>query len=449
MTEATRLWTVHGVEVIVIWECLVREIFHLYLFRNAYISNSKTLGTMLHIRRRLPSSLVLKYYVYKATVTFGFFWPIFTLFLLHRNLTYAQIGTLGSISAAITIVGEIPTGYVADRIGRRKMLAIGSALLAISVLGFVVATTFLAFAVLYLIWALGLAFQSGSEDAWLYDMLKDRLREDEFTRIRGRGGSVSQWISAGSMLLSGGLYSIDPRLPFLIGGVVISLSVPISLSFPRNELADVEEEMLTIRQTVAAMRDTLLKPPLRSFILYMAVFFGIIQSADKFIQPIAVHTLALPEVGLGPLYAGFSVVAAISSYYADDIRRLLTRRWAFVVIPALTAVFFVFPLLVPLAAFPMFFVMKATKEAMSPIASGYLNDHVDSLGRATLLSGVAMAYSLVQLVLKPVSGMVADVTSPIEAVAALGGFFIVSSLAIYALRLAGQPKRGVVPKRSD
>lgn len=382
---------------------------------------------------------MLKYYGYKATVTFGFFWPVFTLFLLHRDLSYAQIGALGSISAAMTVVGEIPTGYVADRIGRRNGLVISSALLAISVFGFVAAETFPAFAALYFVWALGLGFRSGTGDAWLYDTLERRLRDDEFTRIRGRGGSVGQVVSAASMLASGALYGLDPRFPFLVGGLLISASLPIVLSFPRNardETADATDDASVVR-TAATIRDALLQPNLRWAILYLAVFFGVVQSVDTFIQPIAVRTLHLPEAGLGPLYAGFSLVAAVGSYYADDIRRALTTRWAFVLVPALTAVLLVVPALAPIVAFPMFFVLKTTNAVMGPIASGYINDRVESSNRATLLSGAAMVYALVRLPLKPASGWLADATTPIVAVAALGVLLALCSLAAYRFGVVG------------
>lgn len=144
------------------------------------------------LRPGSPPPLVLKYYLYQATVTFGFFWPVFTVFLLHRGLTYTQIGLLGTISAAFVVIGELLTGYVGDRVGRRNSLLVSSLLLTLSLLGFIVVHRFGSFVVVYVLWALGLAFRSGSGDTWLYDALESRLQEDEYTRIRGHGGSVKQ-----------------------------------------------------------------------------------------------------------------------------------------------------------------------------------------------------------------------------------------------------------------
>ncbi|WP_227375222.1 MFS transporter [Haladaptatus halobius] len=384
---------------------------------------------------RLPDSpppLVLKYYLYQATVTFGFFWPVFTVFLLHRGLSYTQIGLLGTISAAFVVLGELPTGYVGDRIGRRNGLLVGFVLLSLSLLGFVVARGFAGFVVLYVLWALGLVFHSGSDDAWLYDALESRLREDEYTRIRGRGGSVNQWVSAGTMLAAGGLYGVRPWLPFLAGGLLVACSIPVLISMPRSKHTD-EEDGLTVVETFPLIRQRLTEPPLRLFVLYVALFYGIVNAADTFIQPIATWTLGLPMAGLGPLYTGFTVVAAVASYHAGTIEELLSTRWAVLLIPGLVATFFVVPLLAPLAALPLFFTMKSARVVMAPITSGYLNDCVESVGRATLLSAASMVYALVRLPLKPLAGVVADATAPLVAVAALGGFFVLASVVVCAV----------------
>lgn len=382
------------------------------------------------IKSSLPPAIIAKYYLYQATMTFGFFWPIFTLFLLSRGLSYTQIGLLGSISAGVIVVGEVPTGYIGDRIGRRNSLIIGAIFLASSLFGFIIVQTFLAFAVLWVLWGLGGAFQSGSADAWLYDALEARLDEDQYTTVRGRGGSVNQWVTAATMLTAGGLYSIDRRLPFLAGAVLVSVSIPVLLSFP-NTKDDVSGDGLTVFEALPVIKDRLTAPPLRSLVLYVALFFAIINAADEFIQPIAVHALGFPEAGLGPLYAGFTIAAAITSYFTGEIEDWLSTRGAIFLITVLTGVFFLLPLLVPLAAFPLFFVMKSSKPLITAISSGYINDHIESAGRATVLSAASLVYALVRLPLRPVVGAVADLTAPIPATASLGAGFLLGAIVIY------------------
>jgi MFS family permease len=133
---------------------------------------------------------VARYYLYEATDTAGFVWPVLTLFLLSRSLSFTEIATLSATMAVLVVLGEVPTGYLGDRIGRRNSLVLGRVAAVASLVGFLVVTMSPGFLVLYALWALTFTFASGTEAAWLYDTLKERLDTDEFTRVRGRGRAV-------------------------------------------------------------------------------------------------------------------------------------------------------------------------------------------------------------------------------------------------------------------
>ncbi|ELZ80430.1 MFS transporter (plasmid) [Haloferax larsenii] len=380
--------------------------------------------------RRLPPAVLLKYYLYQATTTFGFVTPVFTLFLLWRDLTYTQIGTLGSVSAVLVVVGEVPTGYVGDRFGRRASLLVGSAFLALSLLGFLVAQSFSAFVALYVLWALGLAFQSGSDDAWLYEVLDARLDANQFTHVRGRGASVNQWAGVATMLVSGVLYDSDPRLPFLVAAALLGCSLLVLVSMPATSSRTDREEN-TLFDVLPVLRRRLTVPPLRSTIVYLALFFGVTSAANTYVQPIVTGTIGIPETSLGPLYAGFTVLTATASYYAGAIEARLSTKWTLVLVPVVVSVFLLGSVLVPVAALPTFALLKAARSTVSPIASGYVNDHADAVGRATLLSAASMAYALVRVPLKPLTGVVADATAPLTALACLGGLFLACAAVVW------------------
>ncbi|NHN41613.1 MFS transporter [Halorubellus sp. JP-L1] len=386
---------------------------------------------------RRPPALVAKYYAYQATATFGFFWPIFTVFLLSRDLNYTQIALLGSLSAGVGVVGEVPTGYVGDRVGRRNSLLLGAVLRAASVYGLAVVQSFPGFVAVYAVWAVGGAFTSGAGDAWLYDVLAQRLDESAYTRVRGRGGAVNMTVSAATMLGAGALYALDPTLPFWVGGTVNAAGIPVLLAMPRvdrggsasDQTAGSSDDRLGVREAARVVRAQLLTPPVRSVVVGLALFFGVVGAADTYIQPIAVRRVGLSETALGPFYTGFSLVAAVASYNADRIERALGRTTALVVVPLVVGALLVAPaVLAPVVAMPAFVVMKAGREVVAPVASGYLNDHVNSLGRATVLSAAAMCYGTVRFVLKPLGGVVADALGPVAAVAGLGVLLVATVL---------------------
>ncbi|WP_323675273.1 MFS transporter [Halorubellus sp. PRR65] len=398
-----------------------------------------------------PPALVAKYYAYRATATFGFFWPIFTVFLLSRDLSYTQIALLGSLSAAVSVLGELPTGYVGDRVGRRNSLLLGALARAVSVYALAFAESFPAFVALYVVWAVGGAFTSGAGDAWLYDVLAERLDASAFTRVRGRGGAVNMTVSAVTMLAAGALYAADPRLPFLVGGTVNAAGVPVLLAMPRvDDTRDRERNgdgagdgerngdgtgegdgHLGVGDAARIVRTQLLRPPVRSVVAGVALFFGVVGAVDTYIQPIAVDAVGLSELALGPLYAGFSAVAAVASYHADRLERALGTAGVLAGVPVVVSASLVVPAAVaPTLAVPAFVALKGAREVVAPVASGYVNANVDSVGRTTVLSAAAMCYGTVRLVLKPVAGMVADAFGPLATVAGLGAVLAAGVLVV-------------------
>lgn len=82
------------------------------------------------------------YPVYNALLH-GFFWlPVFFLFFNER-VSLREVLLLEAIYYAAVVVLEVPSGYVSDRYGRKRTLAISAACLLLAYMVFFQATTFL------------------------------------------------------------------------------------------------------------------------------------------------------------------------------------------------------------------------------------------------------------------------------------------------------------------
>ena len=412
------------------------------------------------------ASIVLKYYLYRAVGGPGFIAPIYVLYLLSSGLSYAQIGAIGSIQGVVVLAGEIPTGYVGDRIGRRNSLLVAQALLTASAVGMILAGGFLAFTFSFALLSFAMTFVSGSADAWLYDILEEYLDEDRYTHVRGRGGAVGQWVTAATMIAGSLLYVVEPLYPFVAVLVMRILTFFVVRSFPKtaryadDREEDEADERLTIVDALPIIRQKLTEPPLRSFVAYMALFIGLSMPAGVYVQPITVDALrsnlgsvlasvGVPEAAsLGVLYASFTAVSAIASDRASDLEAAFGVRKALLVVPVLTAVTMVLPALAPMLAFPMFFVLRASRSVLRPISGQYVNDRIDSVGRATVLSAVSMVYSLARIPTTFASGVAADWFSPLVAVAALGVTFLVIGSALWLWRPPVE-KEATTPRGSE
>ncbi|ELZ30186.1 MFS transporter [Halorubrum distributum] len=389
--------------------------------------------------RESLSGPILKYYAYKATKAVEFYRPIMYLFFLAQDISFTQIAVLEALYNLTTLFGEIPTGYVGDRVGRRNSLLIGTGLISLTLLGIGLSSSFLQLAVLYVCWSLGYNFRSGSEDAWLYDTLTDDLSEDEFARVRGRGESAALAVGAVAAILGGYLGSVDLSYPWFVAAGVTSLGVPVLLTLDEAETyRQTDTGDLSLRRTVGIVKDVLSRRRLRSFLLYYYVLYAAVTYlVFVFLQPIF-ETVVLdlgirqPRVEslLGWFYAAYSLVGAVLTYYTGAIRERIGLRTWFLLLPfavggALIGMYFV-----PVLALPTFLLIRGVSDVTRSFAGQYINDRVESLGRATVLSAMAMVSGLAVVPFQLGSGLLSDSVSPLFALGVGGAILVVGATAI-------------------
>lgn len=375
---------------------------------------------------------VWKYYLYKATSSQGFIMPVTVEYMLSQGLSFSQVGTVEALFMAGWVLWEIPTGYLGDRWGRRASLLVANGLIAVTLFGLSVASTFPEFVLMYSVWALSITFRSGSSDAWLYDILEERLEESEFSRVKGRGRSLTLAVTAAGSVGGAYLATSNWSLPFVVNGGLALASTLVVASFPKNaqyrEDAD-DGDRFTIIDALPVLRTKLSKPPLRAFILYTVLFFALREVAATFVQPVS--TSVGIDVGqLGLLYAGLSLFASGVSYFTGAIKEAVGVRWWFYTAPLTVGATFVLASVVPTLAVGAFFLMRGVNTVSGALKSQFINDHLDAVGRATALSAVSMVSALFAAVARLAGGTYAEYTDPITMLATFGGVFLVASVAL-------------------
>jgi MFS family permease len=385
------------------------------------------------------SPSVLKYYLYKATKAVEFYRPIMFLFLLAQGLSFTEIVVLEALYNLTTVLGEVPTGYVGDRLGRHNSLLIGTGLITVTLVGIGLAGSFRSFAGLYVVWSMGYNFRSGSEDAWLYDTLTDQLSEDRFAHVRGRGESVALGLGAIAAVIGGYLGSIDLSIPWFVAAAVTGLGVPVLLSV--EEPASYERSgssAASLRRTLGIVRDVFAERNIRALVLYYFVLYaGVTYLVFIYLQPVfetVVIDLGVPstlvESLLGVFYAAYSLFGAVLSYYTGPIKEHIGMRTWFLALPFVVGSALLGLSLRPVLALPTFLVARGLSDVTRSFASQYINDRIETVGRATVLSAMAMVTGLTVIPFQLTSGVISDAVSPFFALALAGGVLIAGSALI-------------------
>lgn len=379
-----------------------------------------------------------RYYAYRTTTFPGFVFPVTTLYLLAHDLSFSGIALAGAAALVVGVVGEVPTGYVADRLGRRNTLLAAAVCHTLAQAGYLLVWSVPAAAVVGAVTALAESLQSGTLDAWLYDALAERDENDAYTRVFGRGESLRLYAGAAMTVAAGPLYALDPQYPFVATTVVNCASVVSLFALPRVT-AHREVDAFSPRRAVVAVREALLSCDLRSYVCYAALSVAVVRVSMEYLQPVAVDSLGVlpgdPAASVGVLYAGFTALAAAASGRAASIADYLGVRAVLLGGPFLTALLFVGVAFAPWLALPAFVFMRPAGSVVRTVRSRYLNDRVESTGRATVLSASALLFSVARFPLLLGSGVVADAFSPYATLSVVSGAFLVCAGVLWLVEV--------------
>jgi MFS family permease len=125
-----------------------------------------------------------------------------------RGLSLGAIGAVFAVHSAVAITLEVPSGALADMVGRRRVLLAGAALTTVSLLIFAVADSVGAFMASVGLLAAGRALISGSLEAWYVDSLRSLDPSAPLSRGLSRGTAAEGIALALGALVGGGLVSL-------------------------------------------------------------------------------------------------------------------------------------------------------------------------------------------------------------------------------------------------
>lgn len=400
-------------------------------------------------------SLVRRYYLYRASLSSGFYIPVSVIYMESRGLGLPEIGLVQGTFLFSMVVWELPTGYLGDRLGRRASLALGSVVTVAVMAGFALANSTLGFAVVYGLWAVAWTLKTGTADAWLYELLATRGGEDEFSRISGRADSTLRLVSAAAALSASLLYTVDPTFPFLANAGLAAVGLPVLFTLPRTrgadadrmerpdepDDADADRQPIGVREAAGVLREQLSRSSIRWVVAYAALFNLVFSVTRVFEQP-AMRSVGVPVAGLGVLYAGFKLVSAVASSLTGAVHdRLGTRGVLFLLVPVVAVAYGAFAV-VPALLVPALFLRRGLQRITRPVRTEYINDRVGDVGRATVLSGVSMVLTLISGTANVLGGRIADAVGPLAFLSATG---VVVSLAAGLLWIGVRPVKTVSP----
>jgi MFS family permease len=162
-------------------------------------------------------------------------WGVNTLFLLDSGLDIFWVFAVNATFSAGQIVFEVPTGVIADTIGRRASFLIGIAALIIATLGYVGSSVFgwglPGFILFSILLGFGFTCQTGAVDAWMVDALDAKGYSGSKDRIFARSGIFTGVAMLIGTLGGGLLGQVSLTIPYYVRTVLLVGVFAVTFAF--------------------------------------------------------------------------------------------------------------------------------------------------------------------------------------------------------------------------
>lgn len=382
-------------------------------------------------------SNIWKLYVIKASKWLMLFMPIIWLFYQENGLTITDLFIIQSIYSVTIAVIEIPSGYVADVLGRRNSLIIGTFFGMLGMIVYSFSFGFEGFLLAALCLGVGQSFISGSDTAIMYDSLLQLNRTKDFIKLEGRTISMGNLAEAFAFIIGGLLAEISLRTPFYyqIGIAFIGFVFAILLVEPK--IHRIENGTTKPWRNIKNIIHFSLKEnqTLRYYILYSSVIGAGTLTMAWYSQPYFISIGIDSKFYFGVLGAGLNLAVAVPSFYAHKIEESIkTKTLLILILVLICSCYFMISYTISLWGLLLLLLFYITRGVATPVLRDYMNRHIPSEMRATVMSIRSFIIRIIFASTSPLFGYVADVYSLQQALLLSGIlFFILGGITLLFL----------------
>jgi MFS family permease len=356
------------------------------------------------------------------TLAASLIWGINTIFLLDAGLSNVEAFAANAFFTAGMVIFEVPTGIVADTIGRRMSYLLGTVTLSATSLLYVglwqIQAPLWEWAIVSLGLGLGFTFFSGAVEAWLVDALKATGYTGELEAVFGRG-QIMTGVGMLTGSVAGGFLAQQVSLgfPFVLRGAILLVMFAVAFRLMHDVGFTPEKggrPLAEMRKIASNSIEYGWRVPAVKWLMVEALFTGGVGIYGFYaLQPYLLELYGDPHAyqvaGLAAaIVAGAQILGGIA---APRIRGLFRRRTSALLVMAAASVL----TLVLIGTLKSFWpVIGATVAwgllfaATMPIRQTYINGMIPSRQRATILSFDSMMASTGGVWAQPVLGKAAD-----------------------------------------
>lgn len=174
---------------------------------------------------------VRRFLLFRVLFNARFYYPVFTVLFLDYGLTLGQFTILNAVWAVTIVLAEVPSGAMADIVGRRNLVLLAAWLMVLEMAIIILVPlghgplVFTAFLLNRICSGLAEAAASGADEALAYDSLKEEGLQDDWPKVLERLGRLMAVGFFLAMIIGAFVYDpdwVEAVLHFL--GITVSVN---------------------------------------------------------------------------------------------------------------------------------------------------------------------------------------------------------------------------------
>lgn len=373
---------------------------------------------------RASRATIRKFYLFSFFEGFAPIYPVYMIMFEGRGYDLTALSLLLSIWALPVVLLELPSGILADRWSKKRVVALGMLFKALCFVLWAASPSFAAAAVGFVLWGCQEAFCSGARQALLYEALQDKGRADAYAGTVGVSGAVELVSIAVSMVAGAAIYAASPLLALGLSALSSVAAAITARSFKerRIEAPSRSSPASLLAELKSYGGERALAVLLAAACLARAAYdtvdeFDGLWAADRYAVPVAWvgvwGALRMAAQGLGGLSAGFFSRTLGGGRLGGFLAFVGAFFGASAFLPGLWGI-------------PPYFSFYFFLEAVSVMFEARLQEFAADSTRASLLSVSSLLMTAIAIVIAPALGAAGEAGGLGWIVAICGGLTVVS-----------------------
>lgn len=333
--------------------------------------------------------------------------PIWIVFY-QNYVTPIQLGVIVMLTYAVQMIMELPSGALADLIGRRTTILFSFLLGAISYLLIPFGTSYLYFIIINIILGVSDSFRSGAEEAMVYDTYKE-VDSHEFEKVNSKGNLVYQTGLIIGTITGGLLYNVNVYIPFVFYGMSLLVGFVLTYFYIEPKIDSEKFSMKNYVNQIKIGTKEVFKDKLTTYtsLFYIAVG-GITWTNALYFGSFFVVGLGFDNAERGFIQGGTRLINAL--LFTFILKKMkLGERFKIVIFPiVMTLAFLPGIFLEGWVGVPFFALALLTTTGRWIFLTPITNKMFSSRVRATAISVMSLLIGFVYLILVGISGFVIE-----------------------------------------